>query len=235
MNKKDMVKNLYPEKYFNLSKFEFRGVFVENKPVWETVKNIEKFIDKFFAKQGVKNLGGRFPRAFLEGEHIYVGEGTKIYPGAFVGNNVIIGKNCEVRPGAFIRENVILGDDCIIGNSCEIKNSILLNKAWTSHFNYVGDSIIGNNTNIAASTIFANIRFDFFDKDPRTIAIKLDGEIFDTGLLKFGSIMGDGSQTGCKTLINPGTFIGKNCILGGFKNHRGVIPANSKLIDHLKD
>jgi NDP-sugar pyrophosphorylase family protein len=224
----------YPANYFDLRDFEFREVFFEDKPVWETVKNIEKYIDKFFTTQGVKNLGGRFPRAFLEGEHIYVGEGTKIFPGAFVGNNVIIGNNCEIRPGAFIRENVILGDDCIIGNSCEIKNSILLNHAWTSHFNYVGDSIIGNNTNIAASTIFANIRFDFFDENPNPIKIKSGKECFDTGLLKFGGILGDGSQTGCKALINPGTLIGKKCILGGFIGHRGIIADNTKILDCLK-
>lgn len=224
-----------PDKYFDLSNFEFKEVILLKKPLWETVKNIEKFIDKFFNKRQSKNLGGRFPRAFMEGERIYVGEGTKIYPGAYVGDNVIIGNNCEIRPGAFIRENVIMGDECIIGNSCEIKNSIMLNKAWTSHFNYVGDSIIGNNTNIAASTIFANIRFDFFDENPKTIGIKLNDKYYDTGLLKFGSILGDGSQTGCKTLINPGTFIGKKCILGGFKSHRGLIADNSRIIDHLKD
>lgn len=229
------MERFFAEKYFDLSDFEFKEVFVENKPLWETVKNIEQYIIMFFKEKQSKNLGGRFPRAFMEGEHIYVGEGTKIYPGAYVGDNVIIGNNCEIRPGAFIRENVILGDECIIGNSCEIKNSIMLNKAWTSHFNYVGDSIIGNNTNIAASTIFANIRFDFFDENPKTIGIKSDGEYYDTGLLKFGSILGDGSQTGCKTLINPGTFIGKNCVLGGFKSHRGLIADNSKIIDHLKD
>ena len=229
------MKDFIPANFFNLDNFEFRAVFLEDKPVWETVGNIEKYIKKFFVKKGVKNLGGRFPRAFMEGEHICVGDGTKIFPGAFVGDNVIIGNNCEIRPGAFIRENVILGDDCIVGNSCEIKNSVMLNHAWTSHFNYVGDSIIGNNTNIAASTIFANIRFDFFDENPKTIGIKKDDQHFDTGLLKFGGILGDGSQTGCKALINPGTLIGKKCILGGFKSHRGMIPDNSKIIEHLKD
>ncbi len=230
-----MEKIFNPDLFFDLNNFDYKEVFVLDSPVWDTVKNIETYIESFFIKQGVKNLGGRFPRAFMEGEHIFVGEGTKIYPGAYVGDNVIIGRDCEIRPGAFIRENVILGDDCIIGNSCEIKNSIMLDHAWTSHFNYVGDSIVGNNTNLAASTIFANIRFDFFDEEGKNIGIKNANRYYDTRLKKFGAIFGDGSQTGCKALLNPGTFVGKKCILGGFKSHKGYIPDNSKIIDHLKD
>jgi bifunctional UDP-N-acetylglucosamine pyrophosphorylase/glucosamine-1-phosphate N-acetyltransferase len=111
----------------------------------------------------------------------------------------------------------------------------MLNHAWTSHFNYVGDSIVGNNTNIAASTIFANIRLDFFDKDRKTIGIKHEEKFYDTGLYKFGGIFGDGSVTGCKVVINPCTFVGKNCVLGGLRGYKGFIADRTKIIDHLKD
>jgi len=223
------MENLFPSDFFDLSNFGHKDVFLTDKPVWESVKNIEPYIKKYFKTNPVHNLGGRFPRAYLEGKRIIVGTGTKIYPSAYVGENVIIGKDCEIRPGAFIRENVILGDNCIIGNSCEVKNSIMLNHAWTSHFNYIGDSIVGNNTNLAASTIFANIRYDFFDDDPKTIGVKLNDKYCDTGLLKFGAVFGDGSQTGCKCLLNPGTFVGKKSILGGFQCHKGYFPAGSKI------
>ena len=221
--------------YFDLDHFQHREVFFEDMPLWETVKNIEPFLKWYFANYQSQNLEEQYPKAFFEGGNIEIGEGSKIYPGAYIGDHVIIGRNCEIRPGAFIRENVILGDDCIIGNSCEVKNSILLNHAWTSHFNYIGDSIVGNNTNIAASTIFANIRFDFFDENRKNIGIKHDGSYYDTGLIKFGCIFGDGSQTGCKALLNPCTFVGKQCILGGFKSYRGVIEDGTKNIDHLKE
>jgi len=202
---------------------------------WETVKNIEPFIKLYFAGKDPHNLEEKFPKVSFGEGNIEIGEGAKLYPGAYIAGNVLIGKNCEIRPGASIRENVILGDNCIVGNSCELKNSILLNNALTSHFNYLGDSIVGNNTNIAASTIFANIRFDYFEENRKNIGIKYENAYYDTGLVKFGGVLGDGSQTGCKALINPCTFIGKKCILGGFKSYRGIIKDNTKIIDHLKD
>lgn len=225
------MEKFYPENFFDLSEFEFKDVFLSNKPAWETVRNLESYLKSFFQKSEKIYLNERFPRAFIEGKNVYVGENTKIFPGAFIGENVIIANNCEIRPGAFIRENVILGNDCIVGNSCEIKNAILLNHAWTSHFNYIGDSIVGSNTNIAASTIFANIRFDFFDEDAKTIQVKDGQDRYDTKLRKFGAIFGDNSQTGCKCVLNPGTFVGKKSTLGGLKGYSGYIEPGSFILE----
>lgn len=219
------MEQFQPENYFDLTSFEHKAVFIENQPIWETLKNIKTFITGAFStgiiKKSIPNIDG----ATFVGENISIGEGTKIFPGAYISDNVIIGKNCQIRPGAFIRENVIVGDDCVVGNSTELKNTIMLNESKAPHFNYIGDSIIGNGCNLAAGTITGNLRFD-----SANIIIKLGEEKIDTGLRKFGVILGDNSQTGCNAVFNPGTLVGKNSLLGSSKSHSGIIEAGSRII-----
>jgi NDP-sugar pyrophosphorylase family protein len=212
-----------PENYFDLSNFAHKDVFLVDQPVWETLKNIKPYVADAFANAKVAKTAAPSDKVTFEGENISVGEGTKIYPGVFIGNNVIIGNNCEIRPGAFIRENVIVGDDCVVGNSSELKNTILLDNSNAPHFNYVGDSIIGRGCNLGAGTITGNLRFD-----NANIIIKSADEKIDTGLRKFGVILGDGSQTGCNCVFNPGTLVGKNCMIGSSKTHSGVTDSGSK-------
>lgn len=221
-----------PENYFDLSKFEFADIFIQDKPAWETIAKIKPYIEEKFAKGEVKKQIPEAEGSVFSGENIHIGEGTVILPGTFIMDNVIIGKNCKLGPNAYIRDNVIIGDGQIIGNCCEIKNSIVLGvdhplKPGIPHFNYVGDSIIGKNCNIAAGTLVANIRFDFFTTEA-TINVRDGEEKVDSGLRKFGVIMGDGAQTGCNCVILPGTIVGKKAILGGSMNRKGVIPAEAK-------
>jgi len=218
----------YPGEFFSLEDFEYRAVFILNQPAWETIRNIKQYISDQFSSGKLSTKISKTLGATYDGDSISLGDGTKVFTGAYIGNNVIIGRNCEIRPGAFIRGNVIIGDDVVIGNSTEVKNAIILNNSSAAHFNYVADSIVGNNCNLGAGTILSNIRFDYFTTE-RTILVRDGEEKIDSGLRKFGAIFGDRSQTGCQAVLSPGTVVGRESILGGSRIHLGTIKAGSKL------
>lgn len=141
----------------------------------------------------------------FRGQKIEIGKGSLIETGAMIKSPAIIGDCNEVRQGAYLRGYTISGKGCVLGHTTEIKHSIFLNDAKAGHFNYIGDSILGNNTNIGAGTKFANLRF--LDGN---ISIDHEKAIIDTGMKKFGAILGDNTQTGCNSVTNPGTILGKN-------------------------
>lgn len=146
--------------------------------------------------------------AVLLGRAIEIGRGTLVESGAMIKSPAIIGEMSEVRHGAYLRGCCLSGKRCILGHTTEIKHSIFLNDAKAGHFAYLGDSILGNNTNLGAGTKFANLRFL-----PGNVAIKTKEGRFDTGRRKIGAILGDNTQTGCNSVTNPGTIFAKNCIL----------------------
>ena len=130
----------------------------------------------------------------------------------------VIGHGCEVRVGAYIRGNVITGENCVIGNSSELKNCILLSRVQVPHYNYVGDSVLGNRAHMGAGAICSNLK-----SDKSNVAVKGD-EIYETGLRKFGAILGDGADIGCGSVLNPGTVIGRESSVYPLTSVRGVIP-----------
>lgn len=154
-------------------------------------------------------------------EGVLVGKNVKIYPGATIEAPAVIGSECEIRPGAFIRGNVITGRACVIGNSSELKNCILLDEVQVPHYNYVGDSILGNKAHTGAGTICSNLK-----SDGKPVVIHGDID-YETGLRKIGGILGDGADVGCGSVINPGTVIGKNTSVYPLTSLRGVYPADS--------
>ncbi len=157
---------------------------------------------------------------------------TELKPGVWVGKDVkiadyvtiqapaIIGHGTEIRPGAFLRGNVITGEGCVLGNSSEFKNCILLDKVQTPHYNYVGDSILGNKAHMGAGTVCSNLK-----SDGKAVVIHGD-EDYPTGLRKVGGILADGADAGCGCVINPGTVIGKKTTIYPLTSLRGVYPAN---------
>jgi NDP-sugar pyrophosphorylase family protein len=157
----------------------------------------------------------------LLSDNVLVGQNVKIYPTATIDGPTVIGSFSEVRPGAFIRGGVITGEGCVIGNSSELKNAILLDKVQIPHYNYVGDSILGNKAHTGAGTICSNLK-----SDGKNVVIHGD-EDYETGLRKLGGILGDGADVGCGSVINPGTVIGKNTRVYPLTPLRGVYPANS--------
>lgn len=180
---------------------------------WEMLPKIKSYILDLL-KNGI-------PGYTLIAENVLVGENVKIYPTATIEGPAVIGSGCEVRPGAFIRGNVITGSGCIIGNSSELKNCILLNSVQIPHYNYIGDSILGYKAHTGAGTICSNLKTD---GKPVIIHGAID---YETGLRKLGAILGDNTDIGCNTVLNPGTVVGRGTAVYPMTRLRGVYPENS--------
>lgn len=146
--------------------------------------------------------------AVLIGDRIALGQGVLLESGAMIKSPAIIGDHCEVRQAAYLRGYCLAGKRCVLGHATEIKNAIFLDDAKAGHFAYLGDSILGNDVNLGAGTKFANLKMV-----AGNIVIRLNGQRYDTGRRKFGAILGDGSQTGCNSVTNPGTIFGRRCML----------------------
>ena len=179
---------------------------------WEMLPKLKGYIQALIDK-GI-------PGYTLYAEGVLVGENVKIYPTATIEGPTIIGSGTEVRPGAFIRGSVITGEGCVMGNSSEFKNCVLLDKVQVPHYNYIGDSIMGNKAHTGAGTICSNLKSD-------GKAVVIHGDVdYETGLRKIGGILADGADVGCGSVINPGTAIGKNTSVYPLTALRGVYPAD---------
>ncbi|MEW5766041.1 MAG: glucose-1-phosphate thymidylyltransferase [bacterium] len=141
-------------------------------------------------------------------DQIYIGEGTVIEPGALIKGPTIIGGGTEVRQGAYIRGDCLIGDRCVVGHTTEIKTGIMLDGAKAGHFAYIGDSILGNEVNLGAGTKLANLKII-----ASSVSLKIEGKKYDTGLRKFGAILGDRVETGCNSVTSPGTILGPRSLV----------------------
>jgi NDP-sugar pyrophosphorylase family protein len=153
---------------------------------------------------------------------VFIDEGTVVEAGAMIKGPAWIGKNCQIRSGCYIRENVIVGDGCVLGNSCEFKNSILFDECEVPHFNYVGDAILGHKAHLGAGVILSNVRLD-----RREVIVRHGAEDIATGLRKFSAIVGDRAEIGCNSVINPGSVIGRRCIIYPLSAFGGVLPPDT--------
>lgn len=195
----------------DIKELDAKAIFEGVKYPWEALTKIKDFIFEY-----AKNLPSDYERI---GEFVWVGKGTTIEKSVSINGPAIIGYNCEIRHSAYIRGNVIIGNDVVVGNSTEIKNSILFNKAQVPHYNYVGDSILGYKSHLGAGAITSNLK-----SDGTLVKIKYGSDIIETGLRKFGAIVGDLSEVGCNSVLNPGTIIGKESIVYPLSSIRGYIP-----------
>lgn len=213
------MKNLTP--YISLETFDHPSLWKENQPIWSALNELKFYLTKMQHKIEIDLPEGVFLK---NSEMISIGKGTVIEPGVMIQGPCIIGKNCEIRHGAYIRECVILGDGCRIGHAAEIKHSILLNGAKATHFTYVGDSILGNFVNLGAGVKCANLRLD-----QAYISVLLETRKVDTGLKKFGAVVGDFSQIGCNSVLNPGTLVGKMSFSLPLVSMQGTYPPKSQV------
>ena len=182
---------------------------------WEVLPVIKTGILDIIASLDKKDYEDR-------GDNVFVHKTAKVFPTATILGPAIIGARTEVRPGAFIRGNAIVGEDCVVGNSTELKNVILFNHVQVPHYNYVGDSILGHYSHMGAGSITSNVKSD------KTLVVVKDGEEkIETGLKKFGAMLGDHVEVGCNSVLNPGTVIGRNTNIYPLSPVRGVIPADS--------
>ena len=138
------------------------------------------------------------------GENVWIAKSAKVAPTAFINGPAIIGKDAEIRHCAFIRGNAIVGEGAVVGNSTELKNVILFNKVQVPHYNYVGDSVLGYKSHMGAGSITSNVK-----SDKKLVVVKADGEKIETGMKKFGAMLGDEVEVGCGSVLNPGTVIGR--------------------------
>ena len=182
---------------------------------WEVLPKIKDFIIK---------LGETLPEDRYErkGENIWIAKSAKVFPSAYIAGPCIIDEDAEVRHCAFIRGSAILGKGCVVGNSTELKNVILFNKVQVPHYNYVGDSILGFKAHMGAGSITSNVK-----SDKTLVVVKSDGENIETGLKKFGAMLGDNVEVGCNSVLNPGTVVGRSTNIYPTSCVRGYIPANS--------
>ena len=217
--------------FFSFEDFEHPALQISDRWVWEMLIALKPYLKDFFLTHKPGIHGQIADTARLIGEHIIIGEGTVVEDGAVIHGPAIIGRNCEIRQGAYIRGDAILADRAVLGHASELKHSILFADAKAPHFAYVGDSILGNNVNLGAGTKLSNLAVssekDGAGKRP-TIQLLINGRRVDTGLAKFGAIIGDNSQTGCNAVTNPGTLVGQNTLV--YPNtslSKGYYPDNS--------
>lgn len=181
---------------------------------WEVLPEIGDFVMKLGA-----TLSDEFDHPE---ENIWIHKSVKIAKTATLNGPLIIDADTEVRPGAFIRGNVLVGKNCVVGNSTELKNVVLFNTVQVPHYNYVGDSILGTHSHMGAGSITSNVK-----SDKTLVVVKNQGEEIETGLKKFGAMIGDYVEVGCNSVLNPGTVIGRNTNIYPLSPVRGVVPENS--------
>ena len=182
---------------------------------WEVLPKIKEFIIE---------LGNQLNKDEYEqkGENIWIAKTAKVAPTAYINGPAIIGKDAEIRHCAFIRGNAIIGEGAVVGNSTELKNVILFNKVQVPHYNYVGDSILGYKSHMGAGSITSNVK-----SDKKLVIVKNVDAKIETGLKKFGAMIGDNVEVGCGSILNPGSVIGKNTNIYPLSSVRGVIKENS--------
>ena len=181
---------------------------------WEVLGDIEQFILK---------LGPTLPQDEFDHpeENIWIHKSVTVAKTATLNGPLIIDADTEVRPGAFIRGKAIVGKNCVVGNSTELKNVVLFNTVQVPHYNYVGDSILGTHSHMGAGSITSNVK-----SDKTLVVVKGKDEQIETGLKKFGAMLGDYVEVGCNSVLNPGTVIGRHCNIYPLSSVRGVIPEN---------
>ena len=188
---------------------------------------LENFEYPWQALSGIKGLirqlGPTLGADFTEiSPEVWVHKTATVAPTAYLGSPCIVGANTEVRHCAFIRGSALVGENCVVGNSVELKNVILFDNVQVPHYNYVGDSILGYKAHMGAGSVTSNVK-----SDKTLVVVKNCEEKIETGLKKFGAMVGDFVEVGCNSVLNPGTVVGRNSNIYPLSCVRGTIPADS--------
>lgn len=210
-----MKTQLFTEALLDLSQTVAKDLFQEVEYPWEVLAKLSSFI---------LELGPRLPEEEYEkrGENIWVAKSAKVAPSAYLGGPLIICSGAEIRHCAFIRSSTIVGEGAVVGNSTELKNALLFNKVQTPHYNYVGDSVLGYRSHMGAGSITSNVK-----SDKTLVTVCIDGTRIETGLKKFGAVLGDYAEIGCSTVLNPGSVVGRSSNIYPLSMVRGYVPENS--------
>ena len=196
----------------------FAASFSADAAPWEWLKQIGTALKTVSFPGESRKLP---PGVHVEGA-VFIDPSVKLPPHAMIIGPAWIGAGTEIRPGAYIRGNVIVGANCVLGNSCEFKNCLLMDGVQVPHFSYVGDSVLGNGAHLGAGVILSNLRLD-----QQAISVRLPEGVVDTGLRKFGAILGDKAEVGCNAVLQPGTILGKRALVMPTVAFAGYLPAET--------
>ena len=210
-----MLEALTVKENYSLDQTIAKDIFNGVTYPWEVLPKISNFILELGATLSEDEYEKR-------GENVWVAKSAKVAPTAFINGPAIIGKDAEVRHCAFIRGNAIVGEGAVVGNSTELKNVILFNKVQVPHYNYVGDSVLGYKSHMGAGSITSNVK-----SDKKLVVVKAGDEKIETGMKKFGAMLGDEVEVGCGSVLNPGTVVGNHSNIYPLSSVRGFVPSNS--------
>ena len=210
-----MLEALTVKENYSLDQTIAKDIFNGVTYPWEVLPKISSFILELGATLSEDEYEKR-------GENVWIAKSAKVAPTAFINGPAIIGKDAEVRHCAFIRGNAIVGEGAVVGNSTELKNVILFNKVQVPHYNYVGDSVLGYKSHMGAGSITSNVK-----SDKKLVVVKVGEEKIETGMKKFGAMLGDEVEVGCGSVLNPGTVVGNHSNIYPLSSVRGFVPANS--------
>ena len=207
--------NLLANNLFDYSKTIAKPLLESVEYPWEALPKIKDFIIE---------IGKTLDPEIYEqrGENIWVAKSATVFPSAYLGGPLIICEDAEVRHCAFIRGSAIVGKGAVVGNSTELKNSILFDGVQVPHYNYIGDSILGYKAHTGAGTITSNLK-----SDKSLVTVLCDDDKVETGVKKFGAMLGDHVEVGCNSVLNPGSVVGRNTNVYPLSFVRGYVPENS--------
>ena len=208
---------LGPEAFWRLGDVAYRDLFHGITYAWEALGRLAEYLERHLAP-GI--YGEVHPGAWVEGD-VYIAPGVVVEPGAYIQGPTILGEGTVVRHGAYLRWHCLIGRKCVVGHATELKRGIMLDGAQAPHFNYAGDSIIGQRVNLGAGTRLSN-----FKNDGSEVVVSCDGQRIPTGMRKFGAILGDDVKTGCNSVLSPGTLVGPRSMVYPNAVLRGVYPAD---------
>ena len=208
------MENITVKDLYTLEETIAASIFEGVEYPWEVLSKIKEYI---------LQLGPTLPADKYEQvkENVWIAKSATVFPSAYINGPAIIDEDAEIRHGAFIRQCAIVGKGTVVGNSTELKNVILFNKVQVPHYNYVGDSILGYKAHMGAGSITSNVKSD------KTLVKVHNNPDIETGLKKFGAMLGDEVEVGCNSVLNPGTVIGKNSNIYPLSSVRGVVPSHS--------
>lgn len=216
--------DLYTHSIYNKIPPLLADLFKDTVYPWEILPKIQSYIIDIIPKLSVMGYTEH-------SEGVWIGKGTYVSDKAEIIGPTIIGHDCEIRPGAYIRGNVITGNNCVIGNSTEVKNTVIFDFVQIPHYNYLGDSVLGNYSHMGAGAVCSNQK-----QDKGVISVKFE-ESINTGLLKMGAILADKVEVGCGCVLNPGTVILSGTRIYPLNSVRGVLAAHMimKTTDNIEE
>ncbi|MDQ8187570.1 UDP-N-acetylglucosamine diphosphorylase [Pelagicoccus sp. SDUM812002] len=203
----------------------FADFFDPDALPWQWIQQIKPALAAGFEERVPSQVPGGVS---IKGK-VFIHESVELPPFCSIEGPAWIGAGVQIRPGAYIRGNVIIGADSVVGNSCEYKNCLLLEGVQTPHFSYIGDSVLGNRSHLGAGVILSNLRLD-----QQPVKVKTDTGIVDTGMRKFGALVGDEAEVGCNSVLNPGSILGKRALVGPLTPFVGTLGEGRMLLSKPK-